>query len=161
MIISLTLMPMTASAASYKPGKAKITSLTAGKVSKVTNEATVTIKWKKVSKATGYQVYTRNDNGKWVVAKKVGKTAAKPSGKRVLKAAIKSKPVRGFLIRKAAKTLLHGAFALGVLYLVARYKAEKKRRRYRLRKAIARKARSQVSSLRHRNNKENERRRKE
>ena len=78
------------------------------------------------------------------LAKPATKVLAKPSGKTVLKAAVRSKPVRGFLVRKAARTLLHGAFALGALYLIARYRAMKKQRRYKLRKAIISKVRPTV-----------------
>lgn len=78
------------------------------------------------------------------LAKPASKVFAKPSGKMVLKAAVRNKPVRGFLVRKAARTLLHGAFALGVLYLVSRYRAMKKQKRYKLCKAIISKVRQTV-----------------
>ena len=88
------------------------------------------------------------------LAKPASKVLAKPSGKTVLKAAVRSRPVRGFLVRKAARTLLHGAFALGVLYLVARYRAMKKQQRYKLRKAIISKVRPTVFAGSRRNESE-------
>lgn len=72
-VMIIAMFPLTASAASYKPGKVKISSFSVSKVSTVNNTATVTIKWKKVSKATGYWVYERNSAGKWVLIKKLGK----------------------------------------------------------------------------------------
>ena len=72
-IMVIAMFPMTASAASYKPGRVKITTFKVGTVSKTTNTCTVTIKWNKVSKATGYQVYQLNSKGKWVRLKTLGR----------------------------------------------------------------------------------------
>lgn len=97
-----------------------------------------------VKKIVRHVVKARMRSRMKAAIKKSGKAAAKAAGKTAVKAAVRSKPVRGFLVRKAARTLLHGAFALGVLYLVSRYRAMKKQKRYKLRKAIMRKVRPTV-----------------
>lgn len=68
-----TTMPLGVFAASKNPGKAKITSFKVGKVSKKTSKTTVTIKWKKVSKATGYEIWAKHGTGKWRKLKTAGR----------------------------------------------------------------------------------------
>lgn len=71
----IAMLPMSASAASKKPGKVKITKFSVGTVSKKTNTAKVTVKWKKVSKATGYWVYEKTKYGEWKLLHKGGKNS--------------------------------------------------------------------------------------
>lgn len=73
----VTMLPLTAAAASKAPGKTKITSIKVGTVSKKKCTATVTVKWKKVKNATGYQVYGRRYHEDWVKIKTVGKNTTK------------------------------------------------------------------------------------
>lgn len=79
----VSMMPLTVSAASKAPGKTKITSYKVGKISKKNSTTTVTIKWKKAKKATGYIVYEKLGDGKWVKLKKVGKKYTKMTIKNV------------------------------------------------------------------------------
>lgn len=107
-VMIIAMFPLTASAASYKPGKVKITSFKVGKVSSVTNMTTVSIRWKRVSKATGYWVYGRNQNGKWEVLKKLGKNYVGINISQVY-AGQRSFKVRA--VRKSGKKIYKGAFS--------------------------------------------------
>lgn len=69
----ITMFPLTASAASKKPGKVKISKFSVSSVSTSTNTCKVTIKWKKVKNATGYQIYYKRGSDPWVKQAKVGK----------------------------------------------------------------------------------------
>ena len=73
-IMVFAMMPVTASAAAKAPAKVKISSVKVGSVSTATNKTTVTIKWKKAARATGYVIYAKQGDGKWVKQKKVGKS---------------------------------------------------------------------------------------
>ena len=72
-MLVVSMMPVTASAATKKPGQVKIVSFKVGAVSKSTNTCTVTIKWKKAKNAKKYVVYAKHGNGKWVKQKTCGK----------------------------------------------------------------------------------------
>ena len=72
-----TMMPISVSAASNKPGKTKISSYKVGKVSSKNNKAKVVITWKKAKNATGYIIYSKHGTDKWRKAKKVGKRVVK------------------------------------------------------------------------------------
>ncbi len=72
-VLVVSMMPVTASAATKKPGQVKITSFKVSAVSKATNKCTVTIKWKKAKNAKGYVVYAKHGDGKWKMQKKCGK----------------------------------------------------------------------------------------
>ena len=76
-ILVVTMMPLTASAATKTPGRAKITSVKVGAVSSTKCTATVTVKWKKVKNATGYQIYGKRYDESWVKIKTVGKNTTK------------------------------------------------------------------------------------
>ena len=70
----MTAVPFTASAASSgAPGKTAITSIKATTAS-ADKEGTITLKWKKVKDATGYQVYARAySDKKWKMVGKSGR----------------------------------------------------------------------------------------
>ena len=76
-VMVVAMMPVSVSAASKKPGRVKISSVTAGKVSKADNTYTMTIKWKKVKNATGYVIYAKHGTDGWVKQKKVSKNVRK------------------------------------------------------------------------------------
>lgn len=76
-VMVVTMMPLTASAATKKPGKVKITSVKYTAVSAATNKCTATIKWKKASNAKKYVVYAKHGTGSWVKQKTLGKSARK------------------------------------------------------------------------------------
>lgn len=107
-VMIIAMFPITASAASYKPGKVKITSFKVSSVSKKTNTATVTIKWKRVSKATGYWVYQRQPGGKWKCIKKLKKSY---SGINIKKVYAGQNYFRVCAVRKVGKKTYKGAFA--------------------------------------------------
>ena len=71
MVFALTPIPV--SAASKTPGKVKIKSVSVINVSPRSNTCTVTTKWKKVKKATGYIVYMKFGDNQWKKVKKVGR----------------------------------------------------------------------------------------
>lgn len=73
LVMVIAMFPITASAASYKPGKVKIAKFTVSSVSKSSNTCKVYIKWKKVKNATGYQVYVKRGSDKWFKQATVGK----------------------------------------------------------------------------------------
>ena len=73
----VTMMPLTASAASKKPGKVKITSFKVSAVSASTNKTTVTIKWKKASNAKKYEIFEQGSDGVWRKLKTVKKSVTK------------------------------------------------------------------------------------
>ena len=97
----VTMMPLTASAASKKPGKVKITSFKVGAVSTATNKTTVTIKWKKASKATKYEIYEQGYDGTWHKLKTVKKSVRKlkitnvPAGQYNIKIRAVNKKTKG------------------------------------------------------------------
>lgn len=107
-VMIIAMFPLTASAASNKPGKVKITSFSVSKVSKSTNTATVTIKWKKVSKATGYWVYERDADGKWVVIKKLSK---KYGGIKIYKESAGQRAFKVRAVRKVKGKTYKGSFS--------------------------------------------------
>lgn len=104
-----TMFPLTASAASYKPGRVKISKFSVSSVNKSTNKCKVTIKWKKVKKATGYQVYYKRGSDDWVKQGTVGKNyvsytiTSVPAGSYQFK-------VRA--IRKVKKKTYKGSFSV-------------------------------------------------
>ena len=104
-----TMFPLTASAASYKPGRVKISKFSVSSVNKSTNKCKVTIKWKKVKKATGYQVYYKRGSDGWVKQGTVGKNITSykitgvPAGSYQFK-------VRA--IRKVKKKTYKGSFSV-------------------------------------------------
>ena len=110
MIIAMvfTMMPLTASAASKNPGKTKITSYKVGKVSSSTSLTTVTIKWKKASKATGYEVWEKHGTNDWRKLKKVGRSK---KGLRIKNVPTGQYSLRVRAIRKAKGKIYYGKFS--------------------------------------------------
>lgn len=106
-----TSIPLSVSAASMakvsKPGKVTITSVKAGTTSSKTNMAKVTIKWKKVSKATSYQVYGKHYTGKW---KKLG-TVKKTKTSAVIKASAGYVSFKVRAVKKVKKKNYYGAYS--------------------------------------------------
>ncbi|MBR3126258.1 MAG: hypothetical protein IKF42_12675 [Mogibacterium sp.] len=107
-VMIFAMFPVTASAASGKPGKVTITSFKIGKVSPATNMTTVSIRWKRASNATGYWVYQRNQNGKWEVLKKLGKNYIGINISQV-RAGQNAFKVRA--VRKSGKKIYKGSFS--------------------------------------------------
>ena len=106
--VVLTMMPLSAFAASKNPGKAKITSFKLGKTSRTTAMTTVTVKWKKVSKATGYEVWGKHGTDQWTRIKKVGRLKGGLKIKKVPSGRISIK-VRA--IRKVKGKVYYGKFS--------------------------------------------------
>ena len=73
-VLFVSMMPVTANAATKKPGKVKITSIKFATVSTKNNQTTVTVKWKKASNAKKYVIYARHDTGEWQKIKTCGKS---------------------------------------------------------------------------------------
>lgn len=107
-VMIIAMFPLTASAASYKPGKVKITAFKVSSVSKKTNTATVKIRWKKASKATGYWIYQRQYGGKWKCVKKLGKNY---TGIDIKKVFAGQNYFKVCAVRKVGKKTYKGAFA--------------------------------------------------
>ena len=106
----VTMMPLTVSAASYKPGKVKITSVKVSAVSKKNNTATLTVKWNKVSKATGYEVYAKHaTDTKWYRVKKVGRFYR---GLEIKKTPAGKMQVKVRAIRKVKGKVYRGKFSV-------------------------------------------------
>ena len=76
-VMVVAMMPVTAHAATKKPAKVKVTSVKVTAVSTSTNNTTMTIKWKKANRATGYIIYAKHGNNPWVKQKKVGRFTRK------------------------------------------------------------------------------------
>lgn len=76
-VMFVSMMPVKAFAATKKPAKVKVTSVKITSVSTSNNMTTMTIKWKKAARATGYIVYAKHGDGEWVKQKKVGRLARK------------------------------------------------------------------------------------
>ncbi|MBQ6152006.1 MAG: hypothetical protein IJJ03_10185 [Mogibacterium sp.] len=107
-VMIFTMFPLTASAASNKPGKVKIKSFKVSSVSTFSNTATVTIKWKKASKATGYWVYERQPDGSWKLLKKLGKRYA---GIRIYSVYAGQRAFKVRAVRKVKKKTYKGSFS--------------------------------------------------
>ena len=106
MIISM--MPVClSSAAGGAPGRVKITSVKASKASPEVGKGTVTVKWKKVKKASKYQVYLKRTDGKWKLAKTV--KGSKKSAK--IKAYVGSNMVKVRAVRKTSAGTVKGKFS--------------------------------------------------
>ena len=107
-VMIFTMFPLTASAASNKPGKVKIKSFKVSSVSSISNTATVTIKWKKAKKATGYWVYERQPDGSWKILKKLGK---RYSGLRIYNESAGQRAFKVRAVRKVKKKTYKGSFS--------------------------------------------------
>ena len=107
--LMLSMMPMTVSAASKSPAKPKITNIKAGKVSKKTNNATVTVKWKSVKGASGYVVYEKHAaDGKWRKVKTLGKLY---TGIKIKKVPAGKYSVRVRAYKKAKGKKIYGKYS--------------------------------------------------
>ena len=71
MVFAFTPVPV--AAATKAPAMVKISSVKVAAVSTSTNKTTVTIKWKKAKRATGYIVWVKHGTGQWVKQIKLGK----------------------------------------------------------------------------------------
>lgn len=79
-IMLLTLCSFSVSFAdTAAPGQVKISSVKAKSAPPKVGKATVTVKWKKLKGATGYQIFVKSPDGDWDCVKTVGgkKTSAK------------------------------------------------------------------------------------
>lgn len=81
-VMVVAMMPVTASAATKAPAKVKITSVKVAAVSTATNKTTVTVKWKKAKRATGYIINVKQGNEE-LFKKKVGRMYRKLKLKNV------------------------------------------------------------------------------
>ena len=104
----LTMMPLSVSAASKNPGKAKIKSVKVGKYKASTNSAKVTVKWKKAKKATGYIIYAKYGDEQWQKVKKVGRFV---TTLRIKKASAGRLSLRVQAIRKVKGKTYKGKFS--------------------------------------------------
>lgn len=121
-VMIIAMFPMTASAASSKPGKVTISKFSVSKVSKSTNTATVTIKWKKASRATGYWVYERQPDGTWKVLKKLGK---RYGGIKIYKVFAGSRAYKVCAVRKVGKKTYLGTAAKRSKFITSPLNLEK------------------------------------
>lgn len=122
-VMIIAMFPITASAATYKPGKVKITTFSVSKVSKTTNMATVTIKWRKASRATGYRVYEYDrKDGKWVLLKKLGKNYV---GIKISKVYAGSRKFKVCAIRKVGKKINMGPAVIKSKFIASPLTLEK------------------------------------
>lgn len=103
-----TMMPLTASAASKKPGKTKIASYKVSKVSRKNSTATVTVKWKRAKKATGYEVWEKHGTGEWTKLKRVGRLKG---GMKIKRAPSGQYSVMVRAVRKVKGKTYYGKFS--------------------------------------------------
>lgn len=122
-VMIIAMFPITASAATYKPGKVKITTFSVSKVSKTKNTATVTIKWRKASRATGYRVYEYNRaTGKWKLLKKLGKNYV---GIKIYKVYAGSRKFKVCAVRKVGKKIYKGPAVIKSKFITSPMTLEK------------------------------------
>lgn len=104
----MQLVPVfNSSAASSKPGTVKVTYARAATAPAKVGKGTVTVKWNKVSGATGYQIFVKRTDGKWkkVLTVKGSKKSAK------VKAYVGKNRIRVRAIRKKDGETLYGKYS--------------------------------------------------
>lgn len=122
-VMIIAMFPITASAATYKPGKVKITTFSVSKVSKTKNTATVTIKWRKASRATGYRVYEYNRaKEEWKLLKKLGKNYV---GIKIYKVYAGSRKFKVCAVRKVGKKIYEGPAVIKTKFITSPLTLEK------------------------------------
>lgn len=130
-VLVVSMMPVTASAATKKPGQVKIVSFKVGAVSKSTNTCTVTIKWKKAKNAKKYVVYAKHGNSGWIKQKTCGKYIRKfkltnvPAGDFAIKVQAVNKKKLGKFSKAKSKYIASPIYLQQYVAIRPRDKADK------------------------------------